>query len=518
MRQINNGYRGIGGFGSNFAMCFGTVKDNADPQQHGRLKVFIPSIDSKDYDVTELPWALYCSPFGGTTANFVTGRDASQVSGASSYGFWAVPKNGAQVLIGFLEGDPNVRFWMGCFFQTELNRTMPQSINDPPISTEIDESGIYPQATIAHYAANLSEAGLGPGSDHFNTRGGFERSVSYPENHTVNKPTTDGYAPKPLEPDKADSQTISLTSPGRHYISMQDVADFCRMRFKSTEGNQIILDDTNERIYSSTAMGRNWFEFDEGSGKIYFYTSSKLNMHAENDINLYSDENINIVAKKRVNIQSEERAVKIQAKMNVEALSSSGNLKLTASRDIHLKTTAGDQASSVSESASCNSPPYSGNPLGYIRDYEEEAGSGTSKIFINGHDGIEVRADSGSINITASDGIDIRSIGSGIKLTGGSTIDLVAPASINNESATFSIIAGNFATTCGEYGFVASPDDPIITLGTGQPASPAGTADQADEVSGDGIQQKMIVPQHESWTRDEDETNCPTPRNPKYQG
>src|ERR1035437_2796747 len=168
-----------------------------------------------------------------------------------------------------------------CFFQPELNRTMPQSINTPPLSSEIDESGMWPQKTIPHLEKNLGEAGLGPNDKHWKTRGGFERSISYPENKTKNKPTTDGYFPKPLEPSKSDSQTIALTSPGRHFISFQDIDEFCRTRWKTTEGTQIIMDDTNERIYISTARGRNWMEIDEGSGKIYFYTAAKFNRSEE---------------------------------------------------------------------------------------------------------------------------------------------------------------------------------------------------------------------------------------------
>ena len=48
--------------------------------------------------------------------------------GMTAYGFWAIQKNGAQVLVGCLEGDPGTRFWMGCFFMPELNRTLPGGI------------------------------------------------------------------------------------------------------------------------------------------------------------------------------------------------------------------------------------------------------------------------------------------------------------------------------------------------------------------------------------------------------
>lgn len=502
--ELNRNYAGNGHFGSNFTMCIGMVKDNADPAQHGRLKVYIPSIDSKDFNVEDLPWAMYCSPFGGTTADFKVGREGDKVPGASSYGFWAVPKNGAQVLIGFLEGDPNIRFWMGCFFQPELNRTMPQSINNPPLSSEIDESGMWPQATIPHYEKNLTEAGLGPDSQHWKTRGGFERSISYPENKTKNKPTTDGYAPKPLEPAKADSQTIALTSPGRHYFSMHDIDEFCRMRLKTTAGSQILLDDTNERIYISTAMGRNWVEIDEGSGKIYFYTASKFNIHAENDLNLYSSENINIVAKKRVNIQSEDRGVKIQAKSSVEVLSTEANVKVTASRDLHLKTTNGTRASAVSERLWCSPPPYAGDPLGLRRDWAEEAGSTTSKIFLNSVDGMEIRVDQGALNLTARSNLEIRSVSS--------AVNIQAPATVG-------ITTSHFATTVESYGFVAIDEEegqiPIESLGD---ANGAAAADAGNSVSFEAVQPKMIVPKHEGWARDEDESSCPTPRNPKYQG
>lgn len=519
MRELNTGFAGRGGFGSNYTMCMGVVKDNADPSQSGRLKVFIPSIDSKDYTSEDLPWAIYCSPFGGTTQNMVVGRDSTKVTGASAYGFWAIPKNGAQVLIGFLEGDPNLRFWMGCFYLPEMNRTMPQSINTPPISTEIDESGLIPQTEISHYAKNLKEAGLDPKSKHFKTRGGFERSISYPKNKSKNLPTTDGYFKKPLEPSKSDSQTIALTSPGRHFFAMQDVDEFCRMRLKTTEGTQIIMDDTNERIYISTAKGRNWIEIDEGSGKIYFYTASKFNIHSENDLNLYSSENINIVAKKRVNIQSEERAVKIQAKSNVEVLSTDANIKISASRDLHLKTFKGPKAAAVPEKIWCVPPPWSGEPIGLRRDWAEEAGSGTSKIFINTVDGSEYRIDEGFLKITAKNNINIRSVDGNINEQATGSINLKAAASINEQGSVINhnapLINGNIYKA---HEFIG-----LFTAGSGSPG-PAASADSAEsgqKTQFEPIKPKMIVPEHEStsgWIRDEDEAKCKTPRNPKYQG
>lgn len=516
MRNLNTNFLGIGGYGSNTTLCIGMVKNNADPVEHGRLQIFIPSIDNQDFNVEDLPWANYVAPFGGSTANFKVGRDQNEVPGVSSYGFWAIPKNGAQVLCGFLESDPSVRFWLGCFYIPELNRTLPQSVND--IKTEIDESGLYPQQTIPHYEANLKEAGLGVGSKHYKTRGGWERSVSYPSNKDQNKPTTDGYYPKPLESDKSDSQIYSMTTPGRHYMLMSDVANNCKIKFKTTEGTQIILDDTNERIYISTAKGRNWIEIDEGSGKMYFYTASKFSVHSENDLNLYSDQNINIVAKKRVNIESEERGVKIQSKMGLGLLSSGGDIKITASRDLHLKTTNGSNAGGASGSMNCNLPPYSGVALGLIKSYEEEAGSSSSKIFINASDEINLRSDKQGLKITGKDKIELKSMTDEINLSGSNGINFLSGS-----------VPINFNTSGGVTGLLAIDDDtdigggvdllPVIS-GTqgGAKSVEVSIAFSANNISSSSSKAGMIIPQHEPWIRDEDENSCKTPRNKNYQG
>ena len=332
-------------YGSNFTTCIGVVKNNADPAQHGRLQIYIPSIDSDDYEIEDLAWATYVSPFGGSTANAKVGRENQDIPGVTAYGFWAIPKIGGQVICGFMEGDPSVRFWMGCVYIPELNRTLPQTIEGE--KTELDETGSYPQSEIPHYKKNLDAAGLSMGSKHYRTRGGYERSVSHPSNGNANKPGDNGYYKKPLEPEKSDSQTICLTSPGRHYFVMSDVDEYCRIRLKTTEGSQIIFDDTNERIYISTAKGKNWIELDESNGKVYIYSDSKVSIRAKNDINMYSDENINIVANKRVNIKSEDRSVNLEAKQDVRMLSTEADVMVTASRDVQLKTTNGQKAGKV---------------------------------------------------------------------------------------------------------------------------------------------------------------------------
>jgi DNA polymerase III sliding clamp (beta) subunit (PCNA family) len=129
---------------------------------------------------------------------------------------------------------------------------------------------------------------------------------------------------------------------------MSDIPSYCRMRFRTTAGHQIILDDTNERIYVSTAKGKSWIELDE-NGTINVYSDSKLNITGNNDVNIHSNENLNLSAAKRVNIVSEQGSIQLSAKTQIKCVSTHGNINLLASRDLSFKTTNGPRAEATPE-------------------------------------------------------------------------------------------------------------------------------------------------------------------------
>ena len=74
----------------------GFVKDNADPEQLGRLKVTVPSVLGDQIAV----WAFPCLPYGGDT----------------NQGFLFIPDIEAGVWIEFEEGDPEFPIWVGTFW------------------------------------------------------------------------------------------------------------------------------------------------------------------------------------------------------------------------------------------------------------------------------------------------------------------------------------------------------------------------------------------------------------------
>lgn len=75
----------------------GTVLDNVDPLQTGRLLVQVADVAG----VLPSTWALPCLPFAGPLS-----------------GFYAIPTIGSTVWVEFEHGDPDKPVWTGCFWQT----------------------------------------------------------------------------------------------------------------------------------------------------------------------------------------------------------------------------------------------------------------------------------------------------------------------------------------------------------------------------------------------------------------
>jgi uncharacterized protein involved in type VI secretion and phage assembly len=73
----------------------GTVLNNVDPMQMGRIMVQVPDVSN----VLPSTWAMPCLPFAGIQS-----------------GFYAVPDIGSGVWIEFEQGDPDYPIWVGCYW------------------------------------------------------------------------------------------------------------------------------------------------------------------------------------------------------------------------------------------------------------------------------------------------------------------------------------------------------------------------------------------------------------------
>jgi uncharacterized protein involved in type VI secretion and phage assembly len=78
-----------------FGKYRGTVANNIDPMQQGRIQVNVPAVLGGG----QLSWAMPCTPYAG-----------------SGVGFFTVPPTGANVWVEFEGGDPDYPIWSGCFW------------------------------------------------------------------------------------------------------------------------------------------------------------------------------------------------------------------------------------------------------------------------------------------------------------------------------------------------------------------------------------------------------------------
>jgi hypothetical protein len=317
-----------------FYTTVGIVEDTNDPAQMGRIRVYCPSIDHEDHIINDLPWAIYSAPFGGVIKNMKVGPEEDISYGPISYGLWAIPKQGATVLIQFINGNTNQRVWTGCIYPVLSNRGMPGGRNADITQTKPFPYGPFTDSyeDLQPAKRNLIEAGLHDA--HYVTRGGYERQIAQA---LTDKDGTDGYAKNPNKSEELDPQSYCIVSPGRHYISLQDSPDFCRVRIKTSTGHQILMDDTNERIYISTNKGKSWFEMDT-DGHIHFYGAKSISLTTDADFNVTAGGNINLKANSSVNITAGNN-IQETAGNNINFNSGCSTL-ITTGDNFHVKSTA----------------------------------------------------------------------------------------------------------------------------------------------------------------------------------
>lgn len=334
-------------------VTLGVVVDTNDPQQMGRVRaVCVQWGDSWNTPVEDLPWAVYMSPFGGHVQVGTRGPGVQESDGSLAYGMWAIPKVGAQVAMMCVDGNPMTRMYIGSVFDQFTPHTLPHGRFMHEDHPGLEKSGqdtvpygpytsaeklVQPLAQNMKRAFNVSSAA----NHEYRTRGAdytatrvdvsqldytFSKAQDDKDVKVDGWTATQGYgisrqdpsAPSTYTDRSYDSTVYSWTSPGFHSISMDDRQENCRMRFRTTAGHQIIMDDTNERIYIATAQGNNWIELDQ-DGNIDVYTANKLSVHAAKEINFTSDDMIRFHAKKGIHMHSD------------------ADVRVTAATDIHVK-------------------------------------------------------------------------------------------------------------------------------------------------------------------------------------
>jgi hypothetical protein len=512
-------------------LTIGIVVDTNDPQQMGRVRAVCPQWgDSYNTLIEDLPWASYVSPFGGQVSVGPRGSESDVSEGGISYGMWAIPKVGAQVIVMCVDGDPMLRVFMGCIFNQLTPHTLPHGRWMYDSHPGLHPTGASPtpqgpftsqEHVVEPLTTNLQQAFGGKGDPNYEWRSRAsdysvagidvtQLSSTYsgvPDDKNITYEdwsSTQGYAADRTDPHNSSSYTdknygssvYSITSPGFHAFSMDDRQENCRMRFRTTAGHQILLDDTNERIYIATAKGNNWIEMDQ-DGNIDMYTNNKVSVRGK-DINFTADDTIRFHAGKAIHMYSggdihTEAVTDIHTKtqQNIRSHAYQG-LFLESGQGTDIKATTDlklTSATAVQVNAGADLKLTSATAVQVNAGADLKLTSATAVQVNAGADlkltataGVDVNAGS-ALKLTASVGVDVNA-GADLKLTAGAAASMGASAAVS--------LSGSAINLNG------APAPTAATAATASSASTAATAAASSELPAFFTSR---VPAHEPWAR-----------------
>lgn len=351
---------------SSFGFTVGVVVDTDDPAQMGRIRVYCPDLNDDPKKPQHLPWAVYVSPFGGSIRNDAHAKghnpDNATSDGVTQYGFWGIPAEGANVVVSTIGGDPRRRIWLGCLYEHQEVGGLFHGVYDwagddgtpdgPFSAPEPDFDGDDTKNKIEPLYTNQTKAFVDRTKPEWKTRGadyapmvnvdidtkGVHSELAEKEEFpwVKDKLGAAGYDWTSFKKlgSYLTSKVIGFVSPGLHSISFDDRPFNSRIKIRTTAGNQIILDDTNERIYLSTYEGKSWIEMDV-AGNIDVFAERNISMRAKKDINFSTDESFRVKAKKGIFMYAGNSA---GSPLEGEGIPVDGQIRFHSAQDTHFMT------------------------------------------------------------------------------------------------------------------------------------------------------------------------------------
>ena len=297
-------------------ITIGVVERVDDKMQHLRLYVRCPGLgDTKDDLTSNLPLTNMSYPFMGQTIFRDDGGGLPD--GDYCHGLILPPKVGSLALVACIDDDTKLRVCLGFIAPDFVLRTFPTgryTVNDGELDGPF--AGNEYRAAMSDLYSSIAFGNMSSENYERQTRSVDRQIAALPFDAEVNQNNfgidgaeivkmangeeytfNPGYQDDPTAPgSEQKSATIyGLTTPMGHSWFMDDASDNSKIKLRTAKGSQIILDDTNERIYINTAEGNSWFEMDfDGNVELFCYN---YNVHATNNINMTADKNFNIKAK-----------------------------------------------------------------------------------------------------------------------------------------------------------------------------------------------------------------------------
>ena len=269
------------------------IKRSLDSAAMGRLQVYIPEIAHPTREATWIS-VRYLSPFAGASNPY----DIKPMSTAfkdtqTAFGMWMVPPTmETEGLVGFINGDINEGVWLGCFFQENVNFTVPgipsaMTYEGPAPGAEKNKYDKKPMFRPAHK----------PMSEALKTQG----LLAEAQFDAIRGTCTSGARRE------SPSRVFGILTPEQHQFVMDDGDDAgidMGIRLRTANGAQLLLNDEKGIVYIINKAGTAWVEL-TNEGKMDVFCTDDISYHTLKDFNLHVDGDINIQSKGSVKIRTE---------------------------------------------------------------------------------------------------------------------------------------------------------------------------------------------------------------------
>jgi len=360
----------------NSGVFVGIIKDNADPERLGRLKVLVPGYNDNTA-LDDLQWFNYVSPFGGY----------------SDQGFFFIPPVGAEVVVMFPNGG-ETPIWFGCINKKKDNpgpRESTQEADDDhythrkQLKTRIGwimfddkEEYISINHNTGSFIALDKDGNITIRAEkNINLKAGKNVSISS-ENGSVSLESSDALK---IEAHKGDL-TVSADKGKMAICTLSDKLNIVSDENIEIVSKKDIKSYADQDLYMTTAKGA---MYQRAKKNIEVYTDEALKTHCEKDMLLGAKNDLTISASNDI-YQSAE-------KNYYSTAGGIGKLSYGKSTDIALGSGEFDISSVKGE-------------LKLITDKDIIISSTKGKTSIYGKDGVSIKSDK-DLDLSSSKDIEM---------------------------------------------------------------------------------------------------------------
>ena len=343
----------------------GVVKANVHGANMGVIKVWIPTFSTDPTEKAQWRTVRYCTPFYSRVDS--QGPNNDYLSTKVSSGIVTPPPDlGTEVLCFFPEGRNAEGYYFACVPDTFMLQTVPEAtrkpdgnpggeFNDNPngerSGKKVTNFKKEPRPTDFYTQAYLRQQGLLDDAVRGINNSGYMRespSELIGISSKGRRITDQGadflttYNAQVKNPDTADKKVVDgLLGPYArrkgHSITLDDGdidGNSNQIRFRTSTGHQIMLNDSEGVIYVGNSTGSCWIEL-SNNGTMDVYAQDSINFRSTN-INFHADQNIKFHSKGYTQIVSEQQLA-LEGKAELTAFSE-GEVGINGKKNLHLHT------------------------------------------------------------------------------------------------------------------------------------------------------------------------------------